>query len=314
MSHSCYPTEDAFTESVGNLTRGTVVSDYHTIREVRFDITDYVIHLTRRMVHIHHGTGHNLPFYQEGLDRLKDIVNDGYLVPTQAPAVTCRNVRTHVIKGHPAVCFSEMPLDAIITTLQHVDCTSHVGYGVALHKVDLHNYGGRPVLYGDYALFRALPADLQYLFMRYDPRKRGQPGNPYDFTFEREWRSRVTTYPLAWGHKLKGVPLLLPDNFTNIADKSTAGKWQYSKRPPDVRLIVALNQDVALSRQSLRRWKPKATAGSYFQIYYCAIQKAQIISLEYVKEQIDNGDQDYRKIDTLPSPKDMPDLAPLVED
>jgi hypothetical protein len=267
------------------------------------------------MVHIHHGTGHNLPFYQRGFDRLKAIVNHGYLVPTKAATVTCRNYRTHVIKGrHPAVCFSEMPLDAIITTLQHVDCTGYVGYGVALHKVDLYNYGGRPVLYGDDALFHALPADLQYLFMRYDPRKRGQLGNPYDFTFEREWRSRVTTDPLPWGHELKGVPLLLPDDFMGIAAKSTSGKWQYSKRPPDVRLIVALNQDVPPLRQWLRQWKPKETAGSYFQIYYYAIRKAQIISLEYVKERLENGDQDYRKIDTLPSSKDMPDVAPLVED
>ena len=122
------------------------MSDYHTIREARCDITDYVVHLTRHIVHSHHGTGHNLPFLQKGFDRLKAIVKNGYLVPTKAATVTCRNIRTQVIKGeHPAVCFSEMPLDAILPTLRHVDGTSYVGYGVALNKVDLFSYGGRPV-------------------------------------------------------------------------------------------------------------------------------------------------------------------------
>ena len=79
------------------------MSDYHTIREARFDITDYVVHLTRHIVPIHHGTGHNLPLSQKGFDRLKAIVKSGYLIPTKAEAVTWRNIRTHVIKGeHPA--------------------------------------------------------------------------------------------------------------------------------------------------------------------------------------------------------------------
>lgn len=266
------------------------------------------------MVHVHHGTGHNLPFYQNGFNRLRAIVHSGYFVPTKAATVTWRNIRTQVVKGkHPAVCFSEMPLDAILPTLRNVDGTSYVGYGVALHKVDLFNYGGRPVLYGDNALFSALPADLQYLFMRYDPRKRGQPGYPYDFTFEREWRSRVTMDPLPWDHDLKGVPLLLPDDFTSVAGKTTSGRWLYRKKTPDVRLIVALNQDVAPLRQWLTKRKPTETEGSYFQVYYYAMRKAQIISLEYVAERLRSGDQDYRKIDTLPSPKDMADIIPSVE-
>jgi hypothetical protein len=287
------------------------MSDWQTIRNARFDISDYVIHLTRQMVHVHHGTAHNLPFYQAGFDRLKAIVKSGYLVPTKAARVTFRNIRTQVIKGdHPAVCFSEMPLDAIMPTLRHVDGTSYVGYGVALHKVDLFNYGGRPVLYGDNALLNALPADLQYLFMRYDPRKRGQSGYPYDFTFEREWRTRLATNN-PWGHIIKGVPLLLPDDFTNLAMQSKSpGQWLYNEEAPDVRIIVARNQDVAPLRQWVNGWILAEKAEAYFKIYYYAIRKAQIISLEYVKERLEAGDQDYRKIDTLPSPKEMPDVAP----
>ena len=286
------------------------MSDWKAIRDARSDITDYVIHLTRRIVDVHHGTGYNLPFYQAGFARLKAIVKSGFLVPTKAARVTFRNIRTHVIKGkYPAVCFSEMPLDQIMPTLHHVGGTSYQGYGIALHKVDLYNYGGRPVIYGDNSLHAALPSELEYLFMRYDPRKPGQPGYPYDFTFEREWRTKLTANLLPWRHTLKGVPLLLPDDFNSVAIETNPNQWLYRKNAPDVRLIVARNEDVAPLRQWLNGWKPAEKMGAYFKIYYYAIRKAQIISLEYVKERLEAGDQDYRKIDILPTPKEMPDVA-----
>ena len=112
----------------------------------------------------------------------------------------------------------------------------------------------------------------------------------------------------ALGSRIEGRAAVAAGRLHDRWRKGTLGRWLYLKQPPDLRLIVALNQDVVPLRRWLANLEPTETEGSYFQVYYYAVRKAQIISLEYIKEQLENEDQDYRKIDSLP-PEEMPDIA-----
>ena len=54
---------------------------------------------------------------------------------------------------------------SISETLSNIDAASYQAYGIALHKVDLYNYGGRPVIYGDNDVFNSLNDEVKYLWL-----------------------------------------------------------------------------------------------------------------------------------------------------
>lgn len=288
------------------------MSRWQNIRKARTDITDYVVHLTRMVVDL----GDGRKEVPGGFKLLKRIIRAGFLLPSFARRTTRHRNQNATVRGrHKAVCFSGQPLEQIPVTLRHVCAdTGYEGYGIALHKADLFNYGGRPAIYGDESLFRTLDDEFKYRWVRYCPVRPGGD-DPVDFTFEREWRSRVTDGQFTpWNHKLDGLPILLPDDFTRVAIL-VAGRWVFAKtRAPNFRIIVKWDTDVKELHDFINQLKPATTPSTYHRIYYAAVKKAQIISLEHVERKLDEGDAQYRRIEDLPFPDDVVPSNPKKKD
>jgi hypothetical protein len=115
------------------------MKDWQAIRVARYDLTDYVVHLTKNQ---------RQPFLKAS-KVLKQILVTGFIKPTFAKMRSLnRSEELPTIKGpDPAVCLTEQPLWSLLKTLPIIG-SRYSGFGVAYHKVKLHAAGGRPVLYG----------------------------------------------------------------------------------------------------------------------------------------------------------------------
>src|SRR3990172_6655454 len=105
--------------------------DWRAVRIARADLTDYVVHWTRP----HSVQGKVVSAF----DTLKLIVACGYLRASYAPKHRATvGGQENTIKGpHPAVCFTEQPLDAFIRSCSALP-SRYTPYGVALHKWHLY--------------------------------------------------------------------------------------------------------------------------------------------------------------------------------
>src|SRR5579871_1768701 len=103
--------------------------EWERIRSARADLTDYVIHLTRGLVELPDGELEGgYPF-----DRLKDILKSGYIRRTFAHRRTASRNFNRTIRGdHPAVCFTEQPLDQVLIAFGRA--SPDEGYGIGLNK------------------------------------------------------------------------------------------------------------------------------------------------------------------------------------
>ncbi len=138
-------------------------------------------------------------------DVLHNILKEGVLRPGFAKRRVGqpRTLRPTIYGPHPAVCFSEQPLNAFTQYLHdRNDQEAMSGYGILIDKRDVYAAGGLPVIYGlrhaeelgandqEYEpqkrLLRPedLPIDLQYRYVVFVPTE----DNPKDWTHEREWR------------------------------------------------------------------------------------------------------------------------------
>jgi hypothetical protein len=284
---------------------------WEKIRMERMDMTDYVVHLTRVVANL----GNGRKEVPGAFAILKLIIKSGYLIASYAPRVTRHNnVHDTVKRPHKAVCFTEQPLEQLLVTLKNVfPVTGYDGYGIALHKTDLSRYGGRHAIYGDEALLAALDNDFKYLWVRYRPMKPGWD-DPVDFTPEREWRSRVAGKEgMPWKHELPGVPLLLPFDFYQTVEQIPAppGRLHFKTCAPDFRIIVKRDIEVEQVCKFISGLIAEPTAQAYYHYYYSAVKKAQIISLEHVERRLEQGDEKYRRIETLPMPAKRRRIIPL---
>ena len=130
---------------------------------------------------------------------------------------------------YPAVCFTEQTLANFLTSCE-IWPKGYRPYGIALRKIALYQYGGRPAIYGaedilgrriradepgyekDKEIYAdGLPREYQYLWIRYQPIP-NEHGYVVDWTHEREWRCRVRfPYHTHEGPlPEEGVPILLP--------------------------------------------------------------------------------------------------------
>jgi hypothetical protein len=201
-------------------------------------------------------------------------------------------------------------LEQVPVTLSHLGGAKYMGYGIAMHKADLYAYGGRHAIYGDYSLLCSLPEEYKYLWVRYEPSRSAQ-ASPVDWTCEREWRCRLANEGLPWEHKLDGVPLLLPDDFMRVASRAPSRRWVFAtSSAPDFRIIVRWDTDVQKIRDLISGLQASLTAGPYLRVYYAALRKAQIISLEHVERKLEESDDCYRRIEDLPAPAEMLDIVP----
>jgi hypothetical protein len=283
------------------------VSTRDRVLAARSDLTDYVIHLTRMVAVGDNGRSVDCRF-----ERLQSIIKTGVILPTSALCKTFRGHRVQTMKGpHKAACFTEQPLEQVPATLATFGGVKYKGYGIALHKSDLYSYGGRPVIYGDYSMLCSLREDDKYLWVRYEP-SRVSTNDVVDFTSEREWRSRLAdTAVLPWGYALMGIPVLLPDDFRRVASRTPAKFWAFTGTcPPDFRIIVRWDTDVKKVRDLIRGLNAGPTEKAYLRVYLAALQRVQVISLEHIERKLEEGDNSYRRIETLPSPDEMPDVVP----
>lgn len=97
-----------------------------------------------------------------------------------------RNGRRTVYGRTPVVCFTEMPLHALLRYAGSRPGNRVGGFAVALLRDELFNAGARPVIYGaspDTSESGAdwLPEGERYRYVAYKPGR-------YDWTHEREWR------------------------------------------------------------------------------------------------------------------------------
>src|SRR2546423_6715623 len=129
----------------------------------RPDISDKVIHFTQ-------GTT-----YEGALESLLTIVGEGRL----------RAGNRMIRGGYNCVCFTEAPLPALAGGLVNSGSFGRYSpFGIMFEKVWLYARGARPVIYQSDNEFGALPQDMRWRHVRYEP----DAIPPIDFTWEREWR------------------------------------------------------------------------------------------------------------------------------
>lgn len=148
----------------------------------RFDMSDYLIHFTRK-------NNNNTAF-----ENLKEIIKSGKL----NAGWSVRNSKRTIFGKYPAICFTEMPLFSFLTYVQNRNDIEKIDlYGIAISREFMFKNGARNVIYG---LTRGssdespreneewftpyLPEEEQYRYMLTDI------AYINDWTHEREWRWR----------------------------------------------------------------------------------------------------------------------------
>jgi len=115
---------------------------------VRLDISPYVVHFTG-------GAS-----YEDALTNLLLMIGEGRIV---GGAGLIRG-------GYRCVCFTEAPLPAIADGFVNEKAfTRYSPFGLMFDKTWLFARGGRPVIYQPDADYVALPEDMRWRHVRYEP-------------------------------------------------------------------------------------------------------------------------------------------------
>ncbi len=267
--------------------------DWLKIKKARPDLTDYLIHWTRGEV----VEGKRISAFEN----LMSIIQSGVLYPTFAPkrSMTVGGVSNTIQGPHPAVCFTEQPLDAFVRSYKALG--RYRPYGIALRKDRLFVYGGRPAIYADKALLSLLPEEHKYLWVRFNPiRSTELGGYPVDWTHEREWRAKVKPYNYK-GFEMSppdGVPLLLPIDF--------------EPNPPMVYLpwiIVRTAEEAAEIKDWISELPVYKGANKVLGLYFAKLPNVLIVALDDVEEHLEAGDHRWARLDTLPYDELDPAIA-----
>lgn len=190
-----------------------MIKDYQRIKEMRTDISEFVLHCTKEHYRPVRGSKECVsPF-----EALKLMLEDGFLKATHAWVQVKGSGTKPTIRGpYPAVCFTDQPVRFFLQSIKaskEMTRDRYTEFGVAVKKVDLYRYGGRPVIYSDERILgeqlnadeltarqlhlallvykNGLPEEFQHLWAHYNPlRREKRRPRPVDFTHEREWRAR----------------------------------------------------------------------------------------------------------------------------
>jgi hypothetical protein len=92
--------------------------------------------------------------------------------------------------GYRCVCFTEAPLAAVADGFFAGPSFRYAPFGLMFHKSLIFSAGGRPVIYQPESEFMALPEEMRWRHVRYEPTRE----DPVDFTWEREWRIRCEEF------------------------------------------------------------------------------------------------------------------------
>jgi len=257
------------------------------IKELRPDVTDYVLHSTRN-----EGWERNR---DSAFDRLKNILCWGFIRATfgeKVHTVSRTSVKT-VVGKYPAVSFTEQPLSCFIKSIEADH--RYTEFAIAVRKDELFAYGGRPVIYGtrDDLKELNLPEDRKYLWATYNPLEN------IDWTHEREWRvrpnepenKRIGLYsdlPAQWVEThnfplLHRVPIFLP----------------YLSFPSITKFMILV--DTEQRKSELTKWIGDnqgkiSEKGDYWRSYATALNSVQILSFEKVKQNAMGRIEDFLKM------------------
>ena len=230
------------------------------------------------------------------IDVLKKILHDGFI----HSGWSLRNMVSTVYGPYSAVCFTEMPLYALVEYAKvRGEKDGYVGnYGIAFRRNELFDAGARPVIYGLSSEYKETDVDEngvcqgrllhpdcgigkheQYRYVSTSLHKKN--GRTIDWTHEREWR-----WPLQDSHyDVPGIPFFLSKDY---ADFFT-----------DVIIIVGTDEemeDVLLHLKTLYDAGSTDTGREYNR---SIIASARVLSLETVSK-LKNIDYHTMKIENLP--------------
>lgn len=201
----------------------------------RFDLSDYLLHFFRDVNQLGDKA---IVFPQEmgwhSLDESDDLLPAGYLLRAALRngrlwATWSKRGSARTIFGpNPAVCFTEMPIAALLEAGQARRAKGEAmsPFALAFPKRELHRLGARPTIYGlssnilppagDDGGLRLLPEDALPLIeqYRYVSHFYGQK-KTVDWTHEREWRwpYRGKVELADVDHSMEGIP---PANWRDI--------------------------------------------------------------------------------------------------
>ncbi len=274
---------------------------WRRIREVRRDLTDYLIHWT--------GAQKVDGSYLNAFQVLKRIIGCGYFKPGfgQRQRVTAYKTVLTVQGPNPVVCFTEQPLSSFITSCKTMS-DRYRPYGVVINKSHLYKYGGRPAIYGDKHLLQLIPDDYKFLWVHYDPIPEPSLGNyPVDWSHEREWRAKVNPYHCAelGLTPSDGVPLLLPPVFYPSAKNFVLSL---------PRFIVNTSAEATELKAWIAGLPPYKGENGVLKRYFSELSKTLVIPLEEVEKHIILGESRWERLETLPYKEIDPSLSlPMPE-
>ncbi len=171
-----------------NVVDGSIASNQGTSSSDRSQLGagEWLVHCTR---------GSNEPWPDETANQFRDSV---LLNETDGHVRGAFQTLSRIVRGgklvascrasdrrFSVVCFSAVPLAELLERRQyrsHLHRWDYEPYGIALRTTAAERLGIRPVVYGELDERSHLPADDQYLFQA--------KGKTFDWTSEREWRSR----------------------------------------------------------------------------------------------------------------------------
>lgn len=213
---------------------------------------------------------------------LQRIIHDGFI----RSGWSFRNGNPTVYGPYSAVCFTEMPLYALIDYANtRGGYSKYVGsYGIALKKKELFSAGARSAIYGlsgtkseavdendplSKTGFRALASrcgigrEEQYRYVHTDLDR--EP--PIDWTFEREWRLAIKDG--RWGD-LPGLPFLLSKN-------------DYNTPVNEVIIIVSTDEEKKIILDQLTNMFISRSTNLGYGYQLDLIRKARVISVEQLR-------------------------------
>jgi hypothetical protein len=139
------------------------------IPRIRGDLSDRLIHLTR-------GDSEEFRIKNDRAAQMKFL--------SIVRSKTVLGSAIGIKDGSKCICFSEAPIAVLARMLADRE-SRYAPLGVMLDKTYLFARGGRPVIYQPPSELGALPADIQYRHVDYDPVE------GVDWTWEREWRVKA---------------------------------------------------------------------------------------------------------------------------
>ena len=233
-------------------------------------------------------------------DVLLKILHDGFI----HSGWSLRNMTPGIYGPKSAVCFTEMPLYALIQYAKfRGEVSGYVGnYGIAFRRNELFAAGGRPVIYGlsgdhveaDFSPKgvhqgrildvekTGIPIHEQYRYVATKLQKKYLYGEyPIDWTHEREWRWALPDETTG----VPGIPFFLANNFADYFS--------------EVVVIVGTDEEQTQTILFLKNLYDAGSTGLGLDYNMGLIASTRVVSLEAIAK-MDNIDVDHIRIEDLP--------------